>query len=1209
MAEDIFKPQGSTKSSKPDAGGANTRNVPVYGIVKDNIDPTRSGRLRVYISDMGGNNPDNSDSWIPVYYASPFYGWVQPTAGETGYGTYVTNPSSYGMWYSPPDIGTTVICIFINGDPTYGYWIACVPKIEAMHMVPAIGSSEYIITDNDNEAIGYGGATRLPVTNMNTNNDSQSDSAKFLNEAKPIHSYVASILNQQGLVRDPLRGPISTSANRESPSRVGWGVSTPGRPIYQGGYTDENVLEAVNSSVDPQALEVVSRQGGHSIVMDDGDVIGNDQLIRIRTAKGHQILMSDDGQTLFVIHSNGQTWIELGKEGTIDLFATNSVNIRTQGDLNLHADNNINIHAKKKLNIKSEDMSIESEKSTTHKIGTTYSADTAGTFTHKIGGAMSWQSGGEASFGSGASTFINGSKINLNTGSSSTTPKPVPVIPEIAHTDTLYDSAKGWAAAPGKLQSITSRAPAHSPWANANQGVNIKSTGSANESLPPEPSPQVTATNAAAQTAPLPSPVTTATASTVPAAPSPSKAMDKNTTAAMVGAVAQNAATGAASAAVGLGAAVVSTSQGAVGAVGALAQTASQIEASGVLKPGAGILAESLIKAGANVEAALTNNLFTGAAGAQNLPALVQNVEAQVAGQATLFQKTQAALTATGVITGKEAPNAIAGLIMAGSTASIGGTIGAVKTIMQGYGSVAAAAQGVGQLAGAFGLSGVSKSIGSALRTGNYAANMAQSALGGMAAISNAVNILGKAQGTGDTVSAGLGVAGAAFKAVLNTLTPFQSKVPQNLLAIARKGATTTSALAYGLGAANKAATAITGILNSNNPAQTAGNVTNALGAITAAAGAAAVVSRTLTGTNTGLGSASITTTLSAATNAARSITAATAALTGVGGIFSTTNIPSSVPNINNPAASLNSIGQALGSASNAVRAVKSIGSGNGTLAGTLGTISSATGAFTNAARSLTSLPSASSIASGINGLPGGQNVVSAVVGATPAIPGTENVAALATNTSTAVNNSISLPQSLEAAASSVGNVASSIGGTLSGVASDLAGSLSKTGDLVTSTLKDLTPGISAQVNSAMASINSLGASPIKIPTVGLDTFNRSEIAAQTTALLGDSRIPAPNFSGPSASAKALLESINQRAEMITKTLEESQALGAISEQVKKEFYDLKNTFPAGSPEIEAAKQKYLAALAKESEKIKLAATLAQQQADAYSQQLNTLRL
>ena len=74
MAEDVFKPRGPTKASRPDAGGGNTRTVPVLAIVKDNIDPTRSGKLRVYIGDKGGAKSDNADSWVIVNYMSTFFG-------------------------------------------------------------------------------------------------------------------------------------------------------------------------------------------------------------------------------------------------------------------------------------------------------------------------------------------------------------------------------------------------------------------------------------------------------------------------------------------------------------------------------------------------------------------------------------------------------------------------------------------------------------------------------------------------------------------------------------------------------------------------------------------------------------------------------------------------------------------------------------------------------------------------------------------------------------------------------------------------------------------------------------------------------------------------------------------------------------------------------------------------------------------------------
>ena len=109
-----------------------------------------------------------------------------------------------------------------------------------------------------------------------------------------------------------------------------FGISTPGRPIYEGGYDDTTIADAVkDDSIPDKNFKVVGRRGGHSVVLDDGDIAGKDQLMRFRTSSGHMIMMNDSIQSLFIIHANGQSYIELGREGTIDMYSTNSVNIRT----------------------------------------------------------------------------------------------------------------------------------------------------------------------------------------------------------------------------------------------------------------------------------------------------------------------------------------------------------------------------------------------------------------------------------------------------------------------------------------------------------------------------------------------------------------------------------------------------------------------------------------------------------------------------------------------------------------------------------------------------------------------------------------------------------------------------------------------------------------------------------------------------------------
>ena len=1093
MAQDVFKPRGTLKASKPDAGGANIRSVPVLGIVKDNIDPIRSGRIQVYISDFSGQDPDNRDNWVTVSYLSPFYGRVTPKAGDTGFGSYKANPSSYGMWQAPPDIGSTVLCIFVNGDMNYGFYIGSVPEPEALHMVPAIGANQENekVIFNPGEAQSYGGAIRVPVTNMNTNNEGLTNSNEYLTSPKPVHSYVAGIMNQQGIIRDPIRGPISSSAQRETPSRVGWGVSTPGRPIYEGGFDDNSIAQNLDPNKNQQ-LRVVARRGGHSIVMDDGDIIGRDQLIRLRTALGHQILMSDDGQTLMILHSNGQSYIELGKEGTIDMYSTNSVNIRTQGDLNLHADRNININAGKELNVQSEQMRVNTEKEYLQKVGTNYKMFTLGEATTKVDKQMSFESGGDSSFVSKNVTYINGSKINLNTGASSLIPQEVKPIPFVAHTDTLYDELKGFAAAPGKLLSITSRAPAHAPWANANQGVDVKIDLGAKSQLPQAPAPAVAAVNKTASTAPI-TPVTVATSSTVPPTSAISKSLDKNATAAVVGAIATNAATGPTAAAVAAGTGVVKTATGTVASVGAFAQTPAELEKAGFLKPGAAGLVANLVASGSNVQSAMTSNLFTGKPGGENLQAYVNNPAIQTASQVINLQQAQAQLQQVGAITGNEAPQQVAGLVMAGAKVGVDATVSTLKNVAgvsqlsstaTSIGSaitatVGGAAAVVGNVGGAAvgavtgavtAISGASSAVMSAIGAGNFAAGLAQNVTGALGGISTALNSMSKIQGVAGLLDATKGIAGSAFTAITSSFKPFQAGVPQNLAAIAAASAAATNAAAStATGAGSNLLTSISG------------------------------VAKTATGT---LG-----------------------AVAGAGSLLS-----GNVTNIGQAVAVAGAVGSLVG---------------QGSTAGQLTSLVNTATAISN---------SASGLASGVSNLPGGQQTVASVVnnvaGVATAIPGTEALGSIIKTASSAAMNGLANPASL----------------------------LPNTAGLTALASVGMPAGSLAQLNSAISSLSSGGAVPIKMPTVALNTTERGAITSQITSVFGDPKIPLPNLTGEvSPAAKAGVSAQLGLTEQTLKALDEFNAIQEKIYQAKLAYYDAKLNLPAGDPEIERLKKEWFA--------------------------------
>jgi hypothetical protein len=180
---------------------------------------------------------------------------------------------------TPPDIGVSVLCFFVEGDATRGYYVGCIPDQGANHMVPAVGASSNFDKSNNVEQAYFGNNTQAPVVEINVYNPATQQNPKFFNETKPIHKVVAASMFQQGVNGDIQRGPITSSSQRETPSTV-YGVSTPGRPIYQGGLLPATIkAQLASGQLAPKDVKVIARQGGHSVVLDDGTLEGQDALV------------------------------------------------------------------------------------------------------------------------------------------------------------------------------------------------------------------------------------------------------------------------------------------------------------------------------------------------------------------------------------------------------------------------------------------------------------------------------------------------------------------------------------------------------------------------------------------------------------------------------------------------------------------------------------------------------------------------------------------------------------------------------------------------------------------------------------------------------------------------------------------------------------------------------------------------------------------
>ena len=335
---------------------------PYIATVKVTQDPLRMGRLGVNIPALTLTTNPGPEQIIWCHYLSPFYGAKSINAvSEIDPYLYKETQHSYGMWAVPPDIDTEVLVIFAKGELSNNtaFWMGCVQKPLVNQQVPGNGATantskaaEASEASETSKLADYG-TEFLPAGEKNQRMYADGEVLQNLDQWKyPINDVLADQLKKQGLVQDTVRGTTSSSARRESPSRV-FGINTPGR-IRE----DSRVLNIGLSNTKVKT----DRNPGHSFVMDDGAADGSNQLTRLRSASGHQVLMNDSEGVVYIANGSGKSFIEMDADGTVSVYSDGGINMRTEQDFNLHSDMNINFHAKGQINFTSEgNLALNSE--------------------------------------------------------------------------------------------------------------------------------------------------------------------------------------------------------------------------------------------------------------------------------------------------------------------------------------------------------------------------------------------------------------------------------------------------------------------------------------------------------------------------------------------------------------------------------------------------------------------------------------------------------------------------------------------------------------------------------------------------------------------------------------------------------------------------------------------------------------------------------
>ena len=177
-----------------------------------------------------------------------------------------------------------------------------------------------------------------------------------------------------------------------------------------------------------------ARLGGTSFVMDDGDdkflrkkdassgppeyakvMLGEtdgdptlpfNEHVRLRTRTGHQVLLHNTEDLIYIANSKGTAWIELTSDGKIDIFAKDSISLNTEADFNLHALRNITFEAGANIAMKASGsylgingktdvgrIQLESKNNTNVLVGGTTHITTSGNLELNTRGANAFTAG------------------------------------------------------------------------------------------------------------------------------------------------------------------------------------------------------------------------------------------------------------------------------------------------------------------------------------------------------------------------------------------------------------------------------------------------------------------------------------------------------------------------------------------------------------------------------------------------------------------------------------------------------------------------------------------------------------------------------------------------------------------------------------------------------------------------------------------------
>lgn len=281
------------------------------GIVVDTNDPQQMGRFKAWVPAIDGDLYEIDDlPWVT--YVSPLAGQTRDYPAGPG-GTKTSGFMAYG-WWSVPKAGACVVIGFLYNDPNRRVYVGSYFRDHGNRSLPVgrnrpdLGNTPY-------------SDTLEPAEPQNSNLNAQFQGKLTASEAKTRGAYERQVA-QDKTEKDGTEG-------------------------YQTDLITPTDAKTGDALYDPQTY-VLTTPGRHALIFQDNPETGR---ARLKTAAGHQIILDDANERIYVSTARGASWIEMDQDGRIHVYGADSISISTGGNFNVTAVGSLNLNAGGDVNI------------------------------------------------------------------------------------------------------------------------------------------------------------------------------------------------------------------------------------------------------------------------------------------------------------------------------------------------------------------------------------------------------------------------------------------------------------------------------------------------------------------------------------------------------------------------------------------------------------------------------------------------------------------------------------------------------------------------------------------------------------------------------------------------------------------------------------------------------------------------------------------